>query len=845
MKKLLSLWLGLIALMGSAQTLHIRPIGGTPPYTYIVRDGNGNQTANRSSSAPEESFPYPGNGYSYTVTDGSGKSLNKSVDAASAEVIRTPAKVYSKAFGKPSEQVEAISTMPVGFNQPGLTFSFYDWFQESQPMTQAQKDGYFNEDLANIEAGNYINQNWWGTEELKDPWQGIDNPLWDQEFDHVTNTSPGQRHAYDDVIRAAYVWKNAQAGRLGIKMGISFGRKQNTLSDFHPRFANTYSLADCQGRPDGKAHVAKIVNSPNELMCGSFASDKVKAYYQKALLKFCKRYRRAINDGTIANLNLIFDNSGESQPELTYMLEDGSKTRNLGDFSLPMRTKFAAHLASKFNNDVAAFNQKFNTSITAFNASQFSGDYLLNGPTLLQMHFNWFQMEAMSLFERDLKDYVYQNAGLSRSHLWALDVGGILDGLIYVRKSLNFNRRIRQQTRWIQAKSNNDVNFTEYAVDQIISAKRYMGEAAGMWEPSPSQAEITFTPEIIGPAVNAAKAQGISISAFIPSNAYERWTAISNATNLAGYTVRPPDNDFVNLTIKFKDIVMEGKYEGWPGEGKIREAYDAMRAANPGKRVNIYVDDSDILSDYPNSGGNPGPGPVTGVPSRLAIMTNSYGRHDYAPNIGWYWNDRGMAASAPEKDFVHLLTAKIKAVNPSSQVELMPFRSSGALFEGFYHDQTQFQFANVTTDLAAMGADALLIAIGENVTDSEVYNRNMKAAFVQLIQRARAANPNIKIGLTTASWDRPNYDAIATQIAAEQSTSQSPITLISRKLLSDIFRAGTYTTSPYFAYNQQFDFPPGTTVFPNDAVKNHPSDVGMQWHADTYWNNWIVPAFNN
>lgn len=850
MKKLLLLWLALVGVSAHAQQkVHLRVYGGTAPYTYTLRDGSGSVIATRTSSNDDEAFDYTGNSYSFTIADAAGKSQSKGIDAASLQVIKAPSKAFSVTFGNPTELKNHISTMPPGFDMPGLPFICADYFQESMPISEADRQQRV-QDLTNSNADVFGYYGNWIDPKLTEPWQGIDNPLWDQEFDHVNNVSPGQRHPWDDIIREAYVWKNAQAGRKGIKVLVNFGRMQNTLSNYHTRYAFAFPESETQTRPDGVSHTAPGKGYYSWFSCASFASDKAKAYDQKCLRNFCKRFRGAINDGTVAMIGPWFDNSGEGQPLLTYRLEDGSHTRNLGDFSDVMRQKLAAHFAAKFNNNVAKFNEVMSLSggnaLTAFTGEQLRRDLLLNGPNNLQAHFNWFQMEAMSLFERDLKDYVYANVNLSRTNLWMFEVGGLLDALLYPRKSLNFNRRIRQQTRWIQIKSNNDINYTDYAVDQINSAKKYMGEADGMWEPSPGDLS-QFNPSAMAGPIAAMKAAGLNLSAFIPPNAYERWSEISNATNLAGYTSKPAaQDDQINgkpltLTIKFKDVVNEGKYEGWAGEGKIRTAYDQMRQQYPGKRINIYVDDSDIFSDYPADNTAPGGSPK--VPKNVAMMGNSFTEHRYAPEIGWYWSDRGMAASAVEKDMLHVFQAKLKTIDPSSQVKAMPLLASGAMFENWYHDNTQWKPSNLISELTAMNADAIIIPIGENVDESQVINRNFKGAFVTLIQAIRQANPNMVIALTTSAWDKPVYDQIVTQVAQEQNTAQSPITLISRKFLADIFRTNRQA-SPYFAYNQSFNFPPDATVYPIDAVKDHPSDLGMQWHADTFYNNWIVPQYN-
>ena len=186
----------------------------------------------------------------------------------------------------------------------------------------------------------------------------------------------------------------------------------------------------------------------------------------------------------------------------------------------------------------------------------------------------------------------------------------------------------------------------------------------------------------------------------------------------------------------------------------------------------------------------------------VVILGNSI---TYAPanaSIGWNAN-WGMAASAPEKDYVHLLTAKFKQQNTSAIVNAKNI----ADFEVNY---TTYDFDAQLKTYRDNKPDLLLLRIGENVPstfDSVAFAKRYQA----LIAYMKSGNPQLKVLGVGSFWSEPNKDYINNIMGR-----YTPY--ISLAPLSTDFS------------NYAFD-----TQGVSDGVKQHPGDKGMQSIADLIW----------
>ncbi len=207
---------------------------------------------------------------------------------------------------------------------------------------------------------------------------------------------------------------------------------------------------------------------------------------------------------------------------------------------------------------------------------------------------------------------------------------------------------------------------------------------------------------------------------------------------------------------------------------------------------------------------------ISGQPERMAvndykllIFGNSIANHASAPSIGWN-RDCGMAATSPEKDYVHRLqfymNEKFGAMSTSVE-----FGTSIAAFERAipknditkdYMDMIPVYVKDVTT----AKPDIISIQMGENVSSgptSETYKHAVKC----LVKAFRQAAPNAVIVVSTPFWG--GYEKVVgmTEAAGELNVGLALVhTLNSRE-------------------NMAWD--DASLKDAIDGVKNHPGDLGM------------------
>jgi len=196
--------------------------------------------------------------------------------------------------------------------------------------------------------------------------------------------------------------------------------------------------------------------------------------------------------------------------------------------------------------------------------------------------------------------------------------------------------------------------------------------------------------------------------------------------------------------------------------------------------------------------------------NRILILGNSITRHSGLEGSGWELKGCGMAASAPEKDYVHLLLKRFTEAADGHAPEAMVEN-----FADFEREHASRSFAEAFEKCAAFRADIVILAIGENVpplkTD-EARSTFYKEMTTLLKVLKRDSNPSIFV--RSCFWEDKVKDDILRQVCEEADG-----TFVSL--------SGVDKDKSNFAHSER--------TFSNVDVGNHPGDKGMKSIADVIW----------
>ncbi len=189
-----------------------------------------------------------------------------------------------------------------------------------------------------------------------------------------------------------------------------------------------------------------------------------------------------------------------------------------------------------------------------------------------------------------------------------------------------------------------------------------------------------------------------------------------------------------------------------------------------------------------------------GTGKRVLFVGNSITRHGRLESIGWFGN-WGMAASAPEKDYVHLLANRFSLADPDAAFCLCQV----AEWERLYRvGDTCLEPYRTARDFEA---DLLIFRLIENCPaqdfDADLFYRQFEALVDFLNPRASR-----RIIVTTSFWKHPG-DAALSRFAAAHGYPCVP--------LGDL---------------GEDDAMKAIGLFEHNGVANHPGDKGMQAIAD-------------
>jgi lysophospholipase L1-like esterase len=212
---------------------------------------------------------------------------------------------------------------------------------------------------------------------------------------------------------------------------------------------------------------------------------------------------------------------------------------------------------------------------------------------------------------------------------------------------------------------------------------------------------------------------------------------------------------------------------------------------------------------WPTSAGGPQQAQVLKLKNlpvgKLLVLGNSITAHGPKPDIGWT-GDWGMAASAADKDFVHVLAAQLgKAAG--GQVKFMARNIAD-----FERGHAGYDIAERMKDELALKPDVVVLAIGENVPALETDEAKAKyaEAFGRLLT-ALEANSHPAIFVRGCFWANPPKDEIMKRVAEEHGVVYVDVGALGR----DAANAAR-----------------SERKIEHDGVAGHPGDRGMQAIAD-------------
>ena len=181
---------------------------------------------------------------------------------------------------------------------------------------------------------------------------------------------------------------------------------------------------------------------------------------------------------------------------------------------------------------------------------------------------------------------------------------------------------------------------------------------------------------------------------------------------------------------------------------------------------------------------------------KVLFLGNSMTRHGAKPEIGWP-HDHGMAASAEEKDYVHLLMARIRADHADASFCIC----QGAEWERRYRrGQETYRFYKAAREFAA---DVIIMRLIENCPysdfDGSVFKKELWDLLTYLNPLSKA-----RIILTTGFWKHPG-DAAIRALALEKGLPLAE--------LGDLGERAEMRADGLFAHK---------------GVARHPGDLGME-----------------
>ncbi len=191
----------------------------------------------------------------------------------------------------------------------------------------------------------------------------------------------------------------------------------------------------------------------------------------------------------------------------------------------------------------------------------------------------------------------------------------------------------------------------------------------------------------------------------------------------------------------------------------------------------------------------------------VLVIGNSITTH---PKKEYWWAERGMAASSDDKDYVHLLKARLQETHEDVNIKAVQFRS----WEIQAYDRSD-EYGLIDRYLNN-GIDWIIVQLGENVSDITTFESD----YIELLLHLHSTVPNAKILTIGNFWKDEVTDSIKKRVSEGLHIAYVDLCEIQDDLS---YQAGL-----------------GTVVFGSDGSKHliahegvaaHPNDSAMEYIA--------------
>ena len=234
-------------------------------------------------------------------------------------------------------------------------------------------------------------------------------------------------------------------------------------------------------------------------------------------------------------------------------------------------------------------------------------------------------------------------------------------------------------------------------------------------------------------------------------------------------------------------------------------------------------------------------------PLKVLVIGNSYTYHTPKLSYGWI-GDWGMAASAPEKDYVHQLQAKLQDVN--SGVQMKWFTISN-LEKYYLTDDVEVNAPKYYQEAIDFDADVIIATFGANIGDGtwegddeyeSVSQPFTKDHYKYIIDKFNPDNDAVVIAGNTMS-EKTDLSISKKEAISAAAQENGYIFVDVADIITNYPAKAEYVAEGGAEkYKNALDPTVTESGVIYEAVLNHPGDEGMKLIAERLFNEGLIPA---